>query len=80
MDRNHHRLVAREVRQNCAPLPHYHHDHPGIMTIQAGDHTVAAADPVPMDLSGALDAVRQLSNETKSSQVRTHTTTPELTS
>ena len=33
------------------------------ITIQAGDHTLTAADPVPPDLAEALDAVRQRSNE-----------------
>jgi hypothetical protein len=31
-------------------------------TIQAGDHTITAADPIPPDLAVTLDAIRQRSN------------------
>ncbi len=31
------------------------------ITIQAGDHTITAADPVPADLAEAIDAIRQRS-------------------
>jgi hypothetical protein len=50
LDREPERMVRPEVRQDCPPLAHRR---------DPGDHTITAADPLPADLSEALDHIHR---------------------